>query len=231
MIREELREAKKLLTKMKNKIEKSKGQKIYALSKDMSETYYASKKQDEHLKKAFWNLQSNLKSILMFKELADSIESKYPQFAERIMDIYGATIEEATKAMNLQREIEEAEKLLEANQAQNAVRELIKTEKREVELKKFNDFLHTLRTWTEPKIKNGSVYINGKKIQEDNEVGVIIGNGKKIHNMHAYIETDSKTGEKFIALTNYTQWKKSRLCIIDEVKNIPPEIMAYQKEE
>lgn len=227
--KDEIKLAKKELTRLSNKCSNYKNAKLYKLSKDMSETYYSAEygNEDEVLRHAFFNVTRTFpKCVENLKVIAESL-CNYPEYQKRVMEFYTDLSPMAKEALELEAEIEKALDDLEGgNGAERAIKSLIASEKNEEKAKMLNKFLKTLKNWKEPTIENKIMEINGSPIDNEDFVGVIIGSGKKIHMMRASACVDKK-GEEFIGLSNYTQWRNSWLCIVDKWENIPEEVKAY----
>jgi hypothetical protein len=244
----ELKILNKELTKISNAIDKKLSSKTYALFNEINKEYrecsYYEKRpngggetiyEKPYLKEIGSLHYGSPDKILKWNEDSEAInmlKQEYPDFAKRLMDLYNAKVGFVHNYLEVKSQVDLLKEELEGgNKAQMLFKSMIKQEQNEKKIKAFNSFINSLKDWKPSEIIDDKIVVNGKELKENELVGVIVGLGDKIHPMRAEIAIDKDTNEKVIGLFNYTQWRKSELCIVDTMDNIPSEIIAYAKDE
>lgn len=239
MTKEAIKELKKTVTQAKNKAEKKLGSKVYELSNEIFQAELKSctynhetgKSETTHpiLKEVHARFNIWCKDILNWSDLAQMLrDGGYIEYANRLQGLYDAKINLAKEALDLESKYEaELDIFMGTNQAERLFKSFINGEKNNENIERLRRYASSLKEWKSPEIIDGKLFVNGKATDDNTMVGVIIGGGNKIHLMHAYVAKDFKTNEEFIALRNYTQWRRSGLCIVDIMENIPREVIAY----
>jgi hypothetical protein len=236
---DELKVAKKELTKLANKLERraSKGGRsgstLHTLARETDQDFPFGDK--SKLSIAVWHFRSYnpfYQYILQDEISIKIIEKKYPKLAKEAQRVYESLKYLALEVKEFTEHIEsERERLM----GTTATQFLLRASKNDELTKKNRDamikYAKKLNKWKNTVISNGELIVNGVKAGKEAKVGVLIGRGIRVHIMEIYvgIEVDKKTKKEsdIICARNYTQWRNSDLVVLDIVKNIPNNVIAY----
>jgi hypothetical protein len=233
--KEEIKEAKKTLTKLANKLNK-KANKLSEGMKEFTNVAVGDFSFDEksELKSAVWHFHSYhpfSKSILEDEKSINIIKKKYPELAGIALKVHNELKPLAVEVKELEEHIESEKQRLAGTTAQQFLRSASKSKELDEQKRKdFLEFANNLNDWQEARIENGNIIVNGKNVGKEAQVGVMIGKGVRVHPMKIYIgiHKDKKTNteKEVIYIENYTQWYRSDLVILDTIENIPQGVIA-----
>jgi len=233
--KEDIRGAKKALTKISNKLQKKAykfGETMRPFTeKAMRDFSFGDK---SPIAKSVWHFHSYhpfAKSILEDEQYIEVVKDKYPNLAEVALKVHSELKPLALEVKELEEHIESEKQRLSGTTAQQFLRSASKSKDLTDKNKQaMIDYANTLKNWKAAFIDNGEIIVNGNKVGKEAFVGVMIGKGIRVHPMHIYIGThtskESGIKEEVIFIKNYTQWNRSDLVILDIMDNIPDEVIA-----